>query len=182
MMMRQLNRYPGKDRSDSGFTMIEVLVTLIILSIGLLGLAGLQANSMTNNHNAYLKSQAIIMANDIADRMRANIVGVRDGNYNSITTIPSDPGCISAGCSPAQMSTHDAFEWGTMLSDELPAGAGTVIGTGFPIGAGPPAAAGAGPITTVAGIFVITIRWDEARTGGTDCNNGLKCLVLDLTL
>lgn len=161
--MRQASKHP----SDAGFTMVEILVTLIILSIGLLGLAGLQANSMTNNHNAYLKSQAMLLANDMGDRMRANMVGVGAGNYNSISGLPADPGCISAGCTPGLMATSDTFEWNTALQDQLPAGTGTVDGDG----------------TT----FTITIRWDEARNGasGTGCNplidTDLKCLILSLT-
>ena len=56
----------------SGFTLLEVLVALVILSIGLLGLAGLQAASLRYNHSSYLRSQATLIAYDIVDRMRAN--------------------------------------------------------------------------------------------------------------
>lgn len=162
--MKQSIQHPP----ESGFTMVEVLVTLVILSIGLLGLAGLQANSMTNNHNAYLRSQATVLANDMADRMRANMAGVQANRYNNINGIPVDPGCIAVDCTPAQIATFDAFEWNTALSNELPAGQGTVVGNNIN--------------------FTITVRWDEARNGATGlgCNpaltTDLKCLTLDLTL
>lgn len=155
-------------KQESGFTMIELLVTLIILSIGLLGLAALQANSMTNNHNAYLKSQATILANDMSDRLRANIVGVRAGSYNNINGIAVNPGCITVGCTSAQMAAYDSFEWNTTLSQQLPAGQGTVVGNGA--------------------TFVITVRWDEARNGanGTGCDPAnaadLKCAIMNITL
>jgi len=150
--------------------MIEVLITLIILSIGLLGLAALQGNSMTSNHNAYIRSQATILANDMADRMRANMVGIRANNYNNLNGIPGDPGCIStaAGCTATQIATYDAFEWNTTLSQQLPAGQGTVVGNGA--------------------TFAITVRWDEARNGanGTGCDPAnpadMQCLILSVTL
>ena len=151
---------------NHGFTMIEVLITLVILSIGLLGLAALQANSMASNHNSYLRSQAIQLAYDMGDRMRANIVGVNAGNYNAIAGIAVDPACITAGCTPAQMATYDTFEWNTLLSQRLPSGRGTVTGNGTD--------------------FVISVMWDEARTGvtGTGCDpadaNDLKCIQLDI--
>ncbi len=169
-------RQPSKHPSNTGFTLIEVLITLVIFSIGLLGLAGLQANSMINNHNAYLKSQATLMANDMAERMRANIEGVSDNEYDNINGIPQDPDCIAVGCTPAQMADYDAFEWNTTLAQELPSGAGTVVGNGVD--------------------FTITVRWDERRNSaagpanvapdGTDCDPAntadLKCIILSVTL
>ncbi len=154
------------NKHNSGFTMIEVLITLVILSIGLLGLAALQANSMASNHNAYLRSQAIQLAYDMGDRMRANAAGVAAGNYNNVNGIPADPGCITAGCTPAQMATYDSFQWNTLLSQQLPAGKGTVTGDSTD--------------------FVISVMWDEARNGatGTGCNptvsTDLKCIQLDI--
>ncbi len=151
---------------EHGFTMIEVLITLVILSIGLLGLAALQANSMASNHNAFLQSQATQYAYDMGDRMRANIAGVRAGNYNNASGIPADPACITAGCTPAQMATYDTFQWNTLLSQQLPAGQGTVTGDGTD--------------------FVISVMWDEARNGatGTDCDpadtDDLICVQLEI--
>ena len=58
----------------SGFTLLEVLITLIVLSVGLLGLAGLQTMSLRNNHDAYLRNQATIQANDLVERLRGSKV------------------------------------------------------------------------------------------------------------
>lgn len=58
-------------QKQTGFTLIEILVTVIVLSIGLLGLAGLQATSFKFNSTAYQRSQATSLAYDIADRIRA---------------------------------------------------------------------------------------------------------------
>ena len=65
---------PEKYRSQ-GFTLIEVLIAIIVLSIGLLGLAGLQLTSLRNSNSAYTRSQAVILSYDIVDRIRANRVG-----------------------------------------------------------------------------------------------------------
>ena len=162
--MKLSNKYP----SESGFTLIEMLVTMVILSIGLLGLAGLQANSLKNNHNAYLQSQAALMAYDMANRMRANLEGVSDNEYNNISGIPADPGCITTGCSAEQLADYDAREWNTALAELLPSGAGTVVGN--------------------SSTFVITVRWDELRNGATGlgCNSAtstdLKCLAISVTI
>lgn len=65
----------------AGFSLLELLVGLIILAVGLLGLAGLQVMSLRQNNGAYLRSQATLMAYDILDRMRANRGYAIDGRY-----------------------------------------------------------------------------------------------------
>lgn len=59
-------------KHNRGFTLIEVLVSVLILGVGLLGLASLQANSLRNNHSVYLRTQASLLAYDLIDRIRAN--------------------------------------------------------------------------------------------------------------
>lgn len=63
-----LNR---KRHNQKGFTLVEVLVTVLVLAVGLLGLAGLQLAGMKSNRSAYLRSQAVIATYDLLDRMRA---------------------------------------------------------------------------------------------------------------
>lgn len=146
-----------------GFTMLEVLVSIVVLAFGLLGLAGLQADGLRNNTSAYMRSQATLMAYDMLDRMRANSIGVKSGDYdNLLDTTPSDPGCIENGCSIAQIAQHDAYEWSQHLAKFLPSGQGRVTGTGS------------------GSVFTITVMWDDRRTGatGTDCSGNPK---VDLT-
>jgi len=119
-------------RSESGVAMLEVLIAIIVVSFGLLGVAGLQLAGMKNSQTAYLRSTATAQAYDMADRMRANIGGVRAGNYDAITaTIPSVPTCSSsfsatAGCSLSEMAKYDAYVWLTANQALLPGGSGTV--------------------------------------------------------
>jgi type IV pilus assembly protein PilV len=165
-------RYPstsGFRKTASGFTLLEVLIAILVLAFGLLGLAGLQGIGLLNNKGAYLRSTAILQAYDMGDRMRANKTGMKDGDYDGITTtIPSDPGCITTGCTPAQLEQYDAHEWNTNNKTLLPSGIGTV--------------------TKVGDIFVISVMWDDERKGvtGTGCDptnpDDMKCFQLRLRL
>ena len=112
----------GNIRHQRGFTLIEVLISIVILSIGLLGIAGMQATSMQNNHLAFVKTQAAVMAADMADRIRANSEAAAD--YVSTTSdAPDDPGCIrsAAGCTPAQLAQYDLYEWNQQFTRDKPA-------------------------------------------------------------
>src|SRR3569833_497143 len=93
-----------------GFTMKEVLVSVVVLSVGMLGVAGLQATGPRTNHSAYLRSQAPALAYDMIDRMRANKTAITSGAYNAIYSATNNycnPGCITAGCSAANMAAYD---------------------------------------------------------------------------
>lgn len=103
------------NRNTAGFTLMEVLVALAVLSIGLLGMAGMQLFSLKSNHNAYLQSQASYFAYDLIDKMRANQVGFANGNYDTSTS--SIPGSFvncqttTATCSPDQLATFELTQW-----------------------------------------------------------------------
>lgn len=151
-------------RDDAGFAMLEVLLTIVIVSFGLLGLAGLQLTSIRNNHSAYLRSLATQQANDMADRMRANQLGVKAGNYNFISGIPDLDNCITAGalgCSAAQLATQDARQWNQANQDLLPSGQGIVCLDDSPETDSTPAA----PACSGTGPFVIKIWWNDDKIG-----------------
>src|SRR5687768_17421752 len=65
-----------------GFTLVEVLVTVVLISVGLLGLAALQLTTLRGNHDAYARSQASILAANILDCMRTNPMAFRHGSYD----------------------------------------------------------------------------------------------------
>ena len=102
---------------QGGMTLIEVLVALLVLSIGLLGVAGLQWQALRSNHGAHLRSQATILAHDIADRMRANRTEAEDGAY------AVDIGEIPTG---ETLADFDVVAWKQAIADILPAGDGAV--------------------------------------------------------
>ena len=148
-------------RQQSGFTLLEVLVTAIILAIGLLGLAGLQVFGLKNNQSAYMRSQATLLAYDIADRMRANPVGFRDGAYNN-PTATEESNCVSTtGCSSAEMAEHDMFEWTSTLSDQLPGGVGIACIDSTPDDGIP----GTPDCDNTGNTYAIKVWWDDDRSG-----------------
>lgn len=152
------------NRTQSGFTLLEVMVAIVVLSLGLLGLAGLQAASLRNNQTAYYRGIATQQAYDIADRLRANLAGVRAGNYNNLmAVIPTDPACFLAGCTIANMAVTDHFQWNTTNAALLPNGVGTVICADGPATAGCAAATG-------NWVFNLNVMWTEKGMVGTDPN------------
>ena len=122
---------------NRGFTLIEVLIAVVIFSVGLLGLAGLQATGIRLNHSALLRSQATLMAYDIADCIRANRANV--ANY----AIDLDDNPFGA---PSNQPQRDLNNWLANLQQLLPEGDGAV--------------AVAGNRATV------TVQWDDNRGRG----------------
>lgn len=100
-------------RSSAGMTLIEVLVTLVIISVGLLGVAALQLTTVRNNYDAYVRSQAAVMASDMLDRMRANRDDVMANRYNAgYGTVGGD-----------NNAARDVREWKQTLITQLGQGA-----------------------------------------------------------
>lgn len=146
-----------------GFTMIELLIAVLVLSIGLLGLAALQAQALRNNQSSYHRTQATILAYDMIDRARANREGLDNGNYH----LPANTqvnGCTSTpGCSAAQMSTNDMFEWNQLLGQHLPGGEGVVCRDGTPDDGND--AANHGCDNAANANHVIKLWWDDNGDG-----------------
>lgn len=148
------------NNKHSGFTLLEVLVAIVVLSLGLLGLAGLQAASLRNNQSAYYRGVATQQTYDMVDRIRANLAGVTAGNYNNLTgVIPANPACFTAGCSAASIAATDHFQWNTTNAALLPGGVGSVVCADGPAVAGCTAATG-------NWLFSITVSWTERTEGG----------------
>jgi type IV pilus assembly protein PilV len=165
--------HAGPRSSLAGFTLMEVLVTIVILSVGLLGVAGLQLNSLRGNQNALEGSLAASLAREGVERVRANLPGVRAGNgtllakpaYKLITSAGSDPGCITSICTVAQVAQTDAYEWITAIESQLPGGVGVICQDSTPND-------GDGGSTSdpwdhscdgVSEIFAVKVAWDHDR-------------------
>ena len=159
------------DKSQTGFTLLEVMISIVIFSIGMLGLAGLQATSIQSNNIAYMRTIAMQSAYDMADiiRANANFNNTVDGAFSNVTTtLGSEPtACQSDGtpdCDSSEIAAFEIYYWKSNLSDLLPSGRGTV--------------------SLAPGTYTITVMWDQDRTGatgedcGTDSSVDLKCYTL----
>lgn len=145
--MIKLNTHHSKTK---GFTLIEVMLALVIFSIGLLGLATLQATSLQQNHSAYLRTQATYLAYDILDRMRANKNQATNYTVGTGAFPAPSPLCISTSdvCSEGEIRNADRYFWKESLKTTLPMGDGSIA------------------TTSVSGRTEITIRvfWDNDRS------------------
>ncbi len=100
----------------TGFTLIEIMVTIVILSVSLLGLSKMQLTSLRYNQDAYQRSLATQLAYDMTNRMRANVSAAKLGAYDLPSGI-QNLACLSVtGCLSPQMAAHDVYEWLSPLS------------------------------------------------------------------
>ncbi len=119
------------DKSGKGFTLIEVLIALLILTVGLLGMATLMMSSLQSSQGAYLRSQASVQAYDLIERMRANSSqAITTNNYTlaADATATADPECGTSddGCTPSDQAQQDLHDWRAALEAGIP-GATAVI-------------------------------------------------------
>ncbi len=140
-----------------GFTLLEILIAVVVLSVGLLGLAALQNTGTRVNHSAQLRTLATQLAHDMLDRLRANQAGVRAGLYHLPT--PADNGCYGGDlCTPAQLAAEDLLQWRQALTDALPDGQGVVCRDSTPDdGSGP----GAPDCDGAGSLYVVKIWWTD---------------------
>jgi type IV pilus assembly protein PilV len=152
-------------RRVRGFTMLEVLISIVVIAFGMLGVAGLQAFALKNSQGASLRSIATVLSTDLIDRMKANAKGVDAGNYANGATpgaaIKIDSCVTAAGClNPADMASHDLFEWQALIASSLPNGQGIVCRDSSLSESG---ATPASPKCDGTGPLVIKIWWIDDR-------------------
>ena len=129
--------------SQRGFSLVEVLIALIILSVGMLGIASLYVQGMQAGRTSLFRHNAVTLAGDVADRIRANPTAI-----SAYAGVGANNGCIDGNtdCSDAQMAGQDILLWDQQAIDTLPAGdvAITVVDDGV----NPP-------------VYTIAITWKE---------------------
>lgn len=169
-----------------GFNLIEILIALAVISIGLFGVAALQVTGVRANQSAYFRSQATFIANDMAERMYANVPALTTGAYDGFDS--NNAGCGGAAptyceathgfqdafsaCTPAQIAAYDRFVTACGLrvaatrrnsvADQLPTGRIQVVcldNTG-----------GATPTCLPNSRYRITVSWNERIVNNTATN------------
>lgn len=158
------NKRNGQVIVSRGFSLIEVLIALVVLAIGLLGVAGLQSAGMRHTQAANLQSQASMYASNMADRLRANDEAIDQGYFNN--TIDESPGtpdvdCDATECSPTDLAAYDVSNWYADLGEALPMGSGIIRCHDADCEADSQ--------------FTITVQWDGHRTGPTSAKSNDKC-------
>ena len=113
-----------RNLNQRGITLLEVLVTLLIIAIGLLGMLGMQAKSLSSHKDSFDRKAAVELLSQMTERMRSNHLGFMNGNYASDLavggTIQVAPGCGSSiACSPADIALADISQWQGMIRTRL---------------------------------------------------------------
>lgn len=166
---------PRPRRQQKGSSLIEVLVTMLVVAIGLLGVAGLQLASTRYQQTSTMRTQALQQADFIIEKMRVNNAIMTAANlataqatpagaylaedeYEDATTLPADPSCglaSQAVCTPAQAAQRDLREWRQALARELPGGRGAL----FPVASGG---------VTEPNARRVVVMWREKAESATD--------------
>lgn len=131
--------------SQRGFSLIEILVTIVVTAVGLLGFAGLQAYSIKNNRIAMQHSLATVYANNIIDCMRANRAAVGNYTLSTFTDAHSRDGTVAA---------DDVADWLNAIKNNLPAGQAR--------------------LTFATGVYTIEIRWSESLSSDDAATHTFK--------
>lgn len=156
-----MNSSQNKIAFQNGFTLLEVMIAMVVFSIGLLGLASLQAISMQNEHASYSRSQAILLAYEMADRITATPSGsvsyVIAANTTAVAGYTGTAMCTANNCTTTDMVKYDLGLWKSSIASLLVSGKGSI----------------ARDVTLGVVTHTITVHWDEDRTGVT----GLNCPV-----
>lgn len=153
-------------RAESGVSLFEVLITVVVVSIGLLGLAGLQFAGLHVADSAQDHTLATLLAQDIAERIKANSDGTAAGDYDMVTlstggATPPAPSqdCFTAACDTTDMSKFDALQWYNMINS---GGPNTIVL--------PNASIRIGKCSTSSN-FKITIQWNGANDASDPCDS-----------
>jgi type IV pilus assembly protein PilV len=150
-------------RRASGISMVESLVALVVISVGMLGIAGLYVSSLQASRSANLRIQAVNLATDLADRIRANREALVAYNMAAGGTGVPHTCTTPTACTPVFVAENDLFVWSNAVKAALPVGA-------------------TGAVTFLDNLdprpdrYTIVVRWREA---GSDVDSSYQ-LVLEL--
>jgi type IV pilus assembly protein PilV len=136
-------------RRQRGFSLIEVMITMLLLSIGLLGIAGIIVTNLKNNQSSYARGQASLLAADIVDRMRAN---------RGAAEVSPSPYALALAATPAAgggVPGDDLRQWRAAVAATVPSGLSAV------------------EVDAATRNVTVTIQWNDSRASGDGATVGL---------
>jgi type IV pilus assembly protein PilV len=149
---------------SQGFTLIEVLISTLILSVGLLGITGMQLTALSYNRNALLRIEASQLTVDLVDRIDAST----SSTYGPIA-MGDEPAlvtdCSLDDCSPTELEAYDVAQWLCSISSVDAEGATYESCTNLGITGSLPS--GQASIQTLDDEYAITVQWADVRTNTT---------------
>ncbi|MDZ7925609.1 MAG: type IV pilus modification protein PilV [Marinagarivorans sp.] len=162
-------------KRQQGYSLIEVLVSVVVLAVGFLGMTGLQARSLQSSQNSVLRTQAAFLSYDILEKMRGNPTANTAAAYAGKNGITEATNCLTTSCTTDQLAAFDVLSWKCTINSifckdsvnnnlisttsELPNGKGTI-------------SASNGKVT-------IAIEWSEERSSNPTAR---QSFVLETTL
>ena len=156
-----------------GFTLMEVLVALVVISVGLFGIAGMQLQSLKSSHDAYLRTQATFLAYDLIDKMRANRNAAIAQDYD--TDLDSDPSgdsnCYSGSCSASSLAEFETNLW----KCELGGYSSSVCNN---LNVVPTLTQGQGSVDVDGNEVTVTIQWQDSVTRTDQNSSALPSLTI----
>ena len=149
---------------ESGTTLLELLVSLLVFSCGLLTIAGVQLVSLRSTQAAYFRTQATLLTTQAIEFMHSNRSGVDHGDYDDVAGIATAACFTMTGCTPGQMAGQHVLDWQARVAALLPGGIGIICldATGNDGTATAPACDGMAPV------YAVKIFWDDNRDGNAN--------------
>lgn len=132
-----MTKFNGLGYHQSGVSMIEVLIAILISVVGLFSVTKMQLSAVTNTHSAYLRSQAAVAANSMVDQLRANSSAAINGDYDLALTASAP---TSGG-----LEVADLTQWRSDLAVMLPSGVGSIA------------------CVSATQICSLVVQWDDSR-------------------
>ncbi len=156
--MRTMTTQFNTHSRQQGFSLLEILVAMIIIAIGILGVAGIQVTALKFTKGSESRMNAVQMSYDLIDRMRANKPGARGGEYSGLSNYAATTCSPTAPTASPRLADTDVETWRNALACNLPSGVGKAVIT--------PGASSADPVS-----IEVRVQWDESRLKGGSSTN-----------
>ena len=156
---------------ERGFTLLEVMISLVVLAIGVMGIIGLQTSTYKQLQTSQNYSKAALLAGDMADRILANedqaLAGAYTHDSSDASSTAPVPNCSKEACDTAQLAAYDVWHWQTELLGKDPDDDDMKVPGSLP--------AASGEVYVDTGEYIILVRWDDDLDGDV----GEECAALD---